>query len=183
VHRRWTMLRLALIVMIVVLAASSPASAALLFDDVSLTNPSPLAHPHRTLDQGSPLAAITVSVPTSINQIGAHVDLAGSGNLKFVIFDLTSRVLLFITGPTAFTDDNALTFKTSPVFADFLLSPGTVYGIGAVADVAGFWSIGIPINNFTPNFTQNNITANTHRDGNVNTFATPTLLAHTFVTA
>src|SRR5262249_34580365 len=50
-------------------------SAALLFDDVSLTNPSPLANPHRTLDQGSPLAAITVSVPTSINQIGARADL------------------------------------------------------------------------------------------------------------
>jgi len=171
------MLRLALIVMAVVLAVFSPASAAPLFDDVSLAN----FTPHRDLTQGSPLAAITVSAPISINQIGARADLDSSGNLKFVIFDLTSRGLLFATGPTAYTD-NGLTVKVSPVFADFLLSPGTVYGIGAIADVAGFWSVGVPINNMTPNVIQNDITANTHRNGNVNTFATPTLLTDTFVT-
>ena len=172
------MLRLALIVIAVVLAVFSPASAAPLFDDFSLAN----FNPHKDLTQGSPLAAITVSAPISINQIGARVDLDSSGNLKFVIFDLTSRGLLFATGPTAYTDDNALTFKVSPVFADFLLSPGTVYGIGAIADVAGFWSVGVPATNRTPDFIQNDITANTHRNGNVNTFATPTLSADTFVT-
>jgi hypothetical protein len=170
------MLRLALIVMAVVLAVFSPASAALLFDDVSRTNPSPQSNPFRSLDQGTPLAAITVSAPTSINQISARMDLSSSGNLKFLIFDLNSHTLLFGTGATSYIDDG-LTFKMSPVFSDFLLTPGTVYGIGAIADVTGNWAIGIPPLGTTPNFTQNNITADAHRNGNVNTFASPTLLA------
>jgi len=130
------MLRLALIVMAVVLVAVSPASATLLFDDISRANSSP----PRDLERGSPLAAITVSVLTSINQIGARMDLNSSGNLKFLIFDLNSHGLLFGTGPTAYADDG-LTFKVSPVFSDFVLTPGIVYGIGAIADVAGNWSV------------------------------------------
>jgi hypothetical protein len=166
------MLRLALIVMAVVLVAFSEASADLLFDDVSRAN----LNPFRDLTQGSPLAAMTVSVPTSINQISARMDLSSSGNLKFLIFDLNSHALLFGTGPTLYVD-NGLTFKMSPVFSDFLLTPGTVYGIGAIADVAGNWSVGVPPLGSTPNFTQNNLTADAHRNGNVNTFASPTLLA------
>jgi hypothetical protein len=166
------MLRLALMVVAVVLAVFSPASAALLFDDVSRAN----FNAPRTLDQGSPLAAITVSAPTSINQIGARVDLSAAGNLKFLIFDLNGHTLLFGTGATSYVDDG-LTFKVSPVFSDFLLTSGTVYGIGAIADVTGSWSVGIPPLGTTPNFTQNNITADAHRNGNVNTFASPTLLA------
>jgi hypothetical protein len=166
------MLRLALIVMAVVLVAFSEASADLLFDDVSRAN----FNPFRDLTQGSPLAAMTVSVPTSINQISARMDLSSSGNLKFLIFDLNSHTLLFGTGPIAYVD-NGLTFKMSPVFSDFLLTPGTVYGIGAIADVAGNWSVGVPPLGSTPNFTQNNLTADAHRNGNVNTFASPTLLA------
>jgi hypothetical protein len=170
------MLRLALIVMAVVLAVFSPASAAPLFDDFPRTNPSPQSNPFRSLDQGSPLAAITVSAPTSINQIGARVDLTTAGNLKFLIFDLTSHTLLFGTGATSYIDDG-LTFKVSPVFSDFLLTPGTVYGIGAIADVTGNWAIGIPPLGTTLNFTQNNITADAHRNGNVNMFSSPTLFA------
>jgi len=166
------MLRLALIVMAVVLSIFSPASAALLFDDVSRAN----FNAPRTLDQGSPLAAITVSAPTSINQIGARVDLSTMGNLKFLIFDLNGHTLLFGTGATAYVDDG-LTFKMSPVFSDFLLTPGIVYGIGAIADVTGNWSVGIPPLGTTPNFTQSSITGDAHRNGNVNTFGTLTLLA------
>src|SRR2546426_1276073 len=165
------MLRLALIVMAVVLVAVSPASATLLFDDISRANSSP----PRDLERGSPLAAITVSVLTSINQIGARMDLNSSGNLKFLIFDLNSHGLLFGTGPTAYADDG-LTFKVSPVFSDFVLTPGIVYGIGAIADVAGNWSVGVPLLGTTPNFTQNNITADAHRNGNVSNFASPALL-------
>ena len=89
--------------------------------------------------QNSPLAAITVSVATDIDQIGVHNDLAADGNLKFLIFDLNTNALLFSTGSQAFVD-NGLTFKLSNAFAAFTLLPGITYGIGAIADVAGNWS-------------------------------------------
>jgi hypothetical protein len=120
--------------------------------------------------QDSPVAAITVSVATDIDQIGVHNDLASNGNLKFVIFDLNSQVLLFSTGPQAFVD-NGLTFKLSNPFAAFTLLPGITYGIGAIADVAGNWSTN---NTSSGNpFTQNFITASDDSNGNVGNFASP----------
>jgi hypothetical protein len=122
--------------------------------------------------ESSPLAAITVSTSTSIDQIGAMVDLNSNGDLKFLIFNLDTHQLLFSTGSTAFVD-NGLTFKVSSVFADFTLNPGITYGIGAIADVAGLWSIN---NNSAGNpFTENNITASDDRNGNVLNFNAPAL--------
>ncbi len=120
----------------------------------------------------SPLAAITVAAPTQINQIGAMVNLSGDGNIKFLIFDLNSTTLLFESAPIAFVDDG-LTFKLSPVFADFLLNAGTTYGIGAIADVAGLWAT----NNSSSGspFTQSGITSSDDLNGNVTNFASPSL--------
>jgi PEP-CTERM motif len=122
--------------------------------------------------EGSPLAAITVAAPTQINQIGAMVDLSGNGNLKFLIFNLGTSALLFESVPIAFVDDG-LTFKLSPVFADFTLNPGIDYAIGAIADVAGLWAT----NNTSSGspFTQNGITSSDDVNGNVSNFASPAL--------
>jgi len=124
--------------------------------------------------QNSPLAAITVSVATNIDQIGVHNDLEANGNLKFLIFDLNTQALLFSTGSQAFVD-NGLTFKLSNPFAAFTLLPGITYGIGAIADVAGNWST----NNASSGnpFTQNFITASDDLNGNVLNFASPTVTA------
>jgi len=161
------MLRAILIALAFVLVVAGPSQAALLFDDVSRAD-----FTSGRVAEFSPLAAITVSAPTSINQIGALVDLNAPGHLKFLVFDLNSNALLFSTGSTAYADDG-LTYKLSPVFPDFVLIPGITYGIGAIADVAALWSI----NNSSSNndFTQNNITADDDRNGNVTIFAAPTL--------
>jgi hypothetical protein len=121
----------------------------------------------------SPIAAITVSAATSINQIGAMLDPSSNGDLKFVIFDLGNSTLLFQTGSQAFVD-TGLGFYLSAAFASFTLNPGTTYGIGAIADVAGLWETN---NEGGPNpFTQNNITAIAGQNGNVTNFASPSLV-------
>src|SRR2546425_11779372 len=48
--------------------------------------------------------------------------------------------------------------------------------MGAIADAAGTWSVGVPLLGTTPTFTKNNITADAHRNGNVSNFASPALL-------
>ena len=159
-------LRATLIASVLVLITAGPSGAALLFDDVARAD----------FESGrgaefSPLAAITVSAPIAINQIGARVDLNSDGHLRFLIFDLNSQALLFSTASGAYIDDG-LTYKLSPVFS-FVLNPGITYGIGAIADVGGAWSI----NNSSGNndFTQNNITADDDRNGNVSNFVAPAL--------
>jgi hypothetical protein len=123
--------------------------------------------------ESSPVAAITVSGATTINAIGALVDLNSAGNLKFLIFDLDSSVLLFSTLSQAFADDG-LAYKVSSDFAPFILQPGINYGIGAIADVGGAWET----NNASSGnpFTQNGITASDDRNGNVSNFSSPNSL-------
>jgi len=120
----------------------------------------------------SPLAAITVSAPTTIDEIGVYNDLSANGNLEFLIFNLNTNALLFQSATQAFVDDG-LSFKLSNPFAPFTLLPGITYGIGAIADVAGGWGI----NNSSAGspFTQNGITASDDRNGNVSNFAAPAL--------
>lgn len=120
----------------------------------------------------SPLAAITVSAATTIDEIGVYNDLNSNGNLEFLIFNLDTATLLFKSASQAFVDDG-LSFKLSNPFAPFTLLPGINYGIGAIADVGGGWGI----NNSSGGnpFTQNGITASDDRNGNVNNFASPVL--------
>jgi len=122
---------------------------------------------------GSPIASITVSAATSIDQIGAMWNPNSNGNLKFVIFNLGTSAFLFQTGPQAFVD-TGLGFYLSAPFASFTLNPGTTYGIGAIADVGGGWEFN---NTSSGNpFTQNNITASDDQNGNVMNFASPSLV-------
>jgi hypothetical protein len=150
-------------------AFAFPAYAGIVFDNSSRMDFQSIRNA-----EDSPLAIITVSAPTLIDQIGAMVDLSTDGNLEFLIFDFPTSTLLFNSGPVAFAD-TGLNFHLSPVFASFLLNPGTTYAIGAIADVAGFWgtnnaSSGSP-------FTQNGITASDDLNANVVNFASPTLAA------
>lgn len=117
----------------------------------------------------SPLARITVSVATSITQIGVHTDLASNGNIRFLIFDAGTSALLFQSGPQFFADDG-LNFNVSTSFTPFTLLPGIVYNIGGISDVAGLWGTW----NGAHTFTQNNITSS-DPNGNVVNFASPTL--------
>jgi hypothetical protein len=117
----------------------------------------------------SPVARITVSVPTSITQIGVQTDLGSNGNIKFLIFNAGTNALLFQSGPQFFVDDG-LTFKVSASFTPFILQPGIVYNIGGISDVAGNWGTW----NGAHTFTQNNITSS-NPNGNVTNFASPTL--------
>ena len=117
----------------------------------------------------SPLARITVSVATTITQIGVKTDLASAGNIKFLIFNDTTSALLFQSGAQLFAD-TGLDFKVSAAFAPFVLLPGVVYQIGGISDTAGQWSNW----NGPHSFTQNNITSS-DPNGNVVNFATPTL--------
>ena len=96
-----------------VFLAASPCSADLLFDNSSRAD-----FTSSRSAGTSPLAAITVSTSTTIDQIGAMVDLSLDGNMKFLIFNLNTRALLFSTGSSAYVDDG-LTFKVSPVFYQF----------------------------------------------------------------
>jgi hypothetical protein len=162
-----TLPNLRLLVALALTSIAGSASAALLFDNVSRAD-----FTSQRVAGSSPLAAITVAGSTTINQIGARVDLSGNGNLKFVIFDLGSDALLFSTGSEAFADDG-LTYKVSSIFSDFVLNPGTTYGIGAIADVAGSWSAN---NTSSGNpFSQNGITASDDQNGNVSNFAAPVM--------
>jgi hypothetical protein len=76
------------------LAWNTQSQAAIIFDNSSrgdfLSN---------RVAGNSPVAAITVSTPTSINQIGAMLDPSSNGNLKFLIFNLETSALLFQSGP------------------------------------------------------------------------------------
>lgn len=149
------------------LAAAVPAHAAIIFDN------SPRQDFTSNRGAGSsPLAVVSVASATAINQIGAFVDLAANGNLKFLIYNADTGSLLFNSGPTAFVD-NGLGFKLSNIFADFVLNPGINYGIGAVADVAGLWGTN---NSSSGNpFTQNGITASDDRNLNVAAYTNPSL--------
>jgi hypothetical protein len=148
-------------------ASALPAQAAIIFNNV--------ARQDFTTNRGigdSPLAIINVSAATTINQIGAYVDLASAGNLKFLIYNATTNALLFSTGPVAFADDG-LAFKLSPIFTGFTLNAGVTYGIGAIADVAGLWGTN---NTSSGNpFTQGGITSSDDRNLNVGNYASPTL--------
>lgn len=160
------MRRRLLVTLAVSLLAAPRADAQVLFDN--------LARRDFGSSRGigdSPIAQITVSSATDINQIGAHWDPSGSGNIKFLIFNLGTSSLLFSTASAGFTDVG-LGFYQSAFFPTFTLNPGVTYGIGAIADVAGSWSI----NNASSGnpFTQNGITASDDVNGNVSNFGSPT---------
>ena len=143
------------------------ANAALIFDNSSRGNFQSIR-----VAESSPLAAITVSTNVDIGQIGAMVNLASNGNMRFLIFNLDTLALLLST-PSAPYADTGLAFHLSPIFSAFTLMPGITYGIGAIADVAGNWetnntSVGNP-------FMQNAITSSDDRNGNVINFVSPVL--------
>lgn len=143
------------------LTLATPAPAALIFDDPSSNNQSDRSA------GSSPLSHITVSQAVTIDQIAVLVDLDADGDLKFVVYNGSSASFDLITTAKAFVDDGA-TFKLSDVFTATVLSPGTDYYIGAIANVGGLWNYLSP----SSPVTQNGIT-NLDFNGNVSNFAIP----------
>lgn len=155
----------------VALTAVTQANADTAFDNVSVYN-----FLSSRSAGSSPLAAITVGSTQQLNQISAYLDPASSGDLKFLVFDLGTRDLLFSTAAASFTDVG-LGYYSSATFTPFQLNPGITYGIGAVANVSGLWGVGTRL---TDSFTQGVFTASNVRNGNVATFGTPVLDADGF---
>jgi hypothetical protein len=123
----------------------------------------------------SPLARVTVSGPTTINQIGVRVDLETTGNIRFVIFNDNTNTLVFASAPQGFADDG-ISYKVSAAFAPIVLSSGITYGIGGIADVGGRWSFD---NLVAPDDVANGITIAGNSNDNASTFGAPTNSANT----
>jgi hypothetical protein len=101
-----------------------------------------------------------VAIDTPITNISVLNFLNTAGDLKFLIFDHTTGMLLLQTAPLAFaadpgSPDTSKTWKRSPDFV-FTLLAGHQYDIGGIADVGAHYAyIGPSI----PDFTQNGITS------------------------
>ncbi len=123
-----------LLPLVVVLACGTAGAATLVFDSYSV----PSAFSNRSAES-SPGSYIQVATTTDISNIAVFNDLAGAGNLKFVIFDASTNALLFSTATAVADDGGSATWKMSPTFS-FTLTAGSSYYIGAIADVAGLWA-------------------------------------------
>jgi MYXO-CTERM domain-containing protein len=123
----------------------------------------------------SPLAAITVSGPITINQIGAMVNLSTNANMKFLIFNMDTNALLFSTAATPEVNDGLMDFKVSAVFPTFTLMPGVHYAIGAIADQSAMWEIANGTTGFP--FSMNGVTATGGLNANVANFTTPNIVS------
>ncbi len=145
------------------LALATSAQAVIVFNNASQGSANSTRGPG-----DSPIAAITVGSTQLLNQIGVSFDPNSSGNLKFVVFNLTTNTLLFSTPAVSFTDVGA-GFYLSPIFSAVSLSPGITYGVGGIADVGGLWRFGTP----SAPFTQGGFTALAGINGNVSNFANP----------
>jgi len=154
----------------ILLAGSMQSQAGIIFDNSSRGDAQFPSGPG-----DNPIAVITVSAATSIDQIGVMWDPSSNGNLNFVIFNLGTSALLFQSGPQAFVD-TGLAFYLSAPFASFTLNPGTTYGIGAIADVTGEWEFN-STSSGNP-FTQNNITASDDQNSVIHDFASPFIVSH-----
>lgn len=87
----------------------------------------------------SPAAHVTVSAPYAVTQISTVSRMAAAHNMKFVIYNLTTSTMMYVSPAKAFGADAAATVKSSDVFAPVILSPGQVYLIGSIADQPGTW--------------------------------------------
>lgn len=112
-------------------------------------------------------AHITVSAPYPVTRISTVSQIGFAHNQKFVIYNLTTTTMLYVSPPKAFPLDGAPTLKASDPFAAVTLLPGNVYLIGSISDQPGNWYF-----NFGSNVTQGVVTS-TSTNGNFNTYAAP----------
>jgi hypothetical protein len=96
-----------------------------------------------------PATRVTVSSATTIDQIGALLDLNSSGQLRFFLFN-HSGATLFLSDAKNVTDDG-MSYKESDVFPDVTLQPGIGYTIEAIANVGASWRQGTSQSNYVEN--------------------------------
>jgi hypothetical protein len=97
----------------------------------------------------APVGRLTVDAAETISSFGMNVDLNGSSNLTFMIFNSTNGTLLYESAAKAFNDTGA-GYKFSDTFS-FTFNPGTVYGLTAISDTGGSYfvdELGNEIGNF-----------------------------------
>jgi hypothetical protein len=83
----------------------------------------------------APVGRLTVSGTQIISGLGVDVSLSTDTNLEFLIFDSSTGALLYQSAPKAFLAAGS-GYKFSDPFT-FTFSPGTTYGLTAIADTSG----------------------------------------------
>jgi PEP-CTERM motif len=137
-------------------ATGTKARAAFIFDNSAAASLDTTRHP-----SDSPGTFIKqVAIDTPITNISVLNFLNTAGDMKFLIFDHATGLLLLQTDPLAFaadagSADTPKTWKRSPDFV-FTLLAGHQYDIGGIADVAAHYAYIGPSN---PDYTQNGITS------------------------
>ena len=87
---------------------------------------------------------MTVSAPTTINGIGVLSYLPAAANLKFVIANVPTRTILYVSAPKNFAADTGpvdaahFTYKVSDTFS-FTFLTGITYGVGALSDGLAYY--------------------------------------------
>jgi PEP-CTERM motif len=141
----------------IVWSIGSEARAGFIFDNSAAAT----LDATRTTGGASPGTFIKeVASDTPITNISVLNFLNTAGDMKFLIFDHATGLLLLQTDPLAFaadagSADTSKTWKRSPDFV-FTLLAGHQYDIGGIADVAAHYAYIGPSN---PDYTQNGITS------------------------
>lgn len=115
----------------------------------------------------STAAHITVSAPYPVTRISTVSEIGSAHNQKFLIYNLTTATMLYVSPPKAFPADGSPILKASDPFAAVTLVPGNVYLVGSIADAAGRWYF-----NVGSSVTQGPVTS-TNSNGNLSNYTTP----------
>lgn len=87
----------------------------------------------------APVGRLTVDAAETISSFGVDVDLNGTSNLTFMIFNSNDGTLLYESAAKAFNDTGA-GYKFSDTFS-FTFNPGTTYGLTAISDTGGSYFV------------------------------------------
>jgi hypothetical protein len=119
----------------------------------------------------APVGRLTVNTAQSITSFGVDVDLNGTSNMQFLIFNSATGALLFQSAIQSFADTGP-GFKFANPFS-FTFNPGITYGLTAASSAGGLYLV---------DFTANSVSGFNFLTGNQNlggTFGNSTLNINT----
>ena len=87
----------------------------------------------------SPGTLINVATTTTLTKISVRASLSAPGNVKFLVFDHATHVLVYASAPKAFPAAGEVWMESDPL--SVTLNAGSSYDIGAIADVSGQWRV------------------------------------------
>jgi hypothetical protein len=127
------------------MALTGQARADIIFNDSNFNG-------HTMRNGDGPVTFISnVAQNTAITNIGILDDLVTAGPVRFLIYDINTASLVYISSPKAFGADSGTdTWKVSDAFS-FTLLAGHQYYIGGVADVPNFAAFQFPPIDHTEN--------------------------------